>query len=164
MMGMRTGVPLPFFLHRVTGELHPDTLALVDRAAALVEEGGVEAWSRLDPAEWLGAEAADYAKSHDILDVWFDSGSTFFHVLRGSHEGGRHESGPEADALYKATGARVPDIGMWDLRRMSERATPPWDSDALSRAVGVNPDDFDRHTALGDARWAKAMYEAVMGA
>jgi hypothetical protein len=40
---------------------------------------------------------------------------------------------------------------------------PPWRSDALSMAVGVDPDDFDRHTALGDARWAKAIYEAVMG-
>jgi len=39
---------------------------------------------------------------------------------------------------------------------------PPWKSDDLSRAVGVEPDDFDRHTALGDARWAKAIYEAVM--
>jgi DNA polymerase III epsilon subunit-like protein len=39
---------------------------------------------------------------------------------------------------------------------------PPWNSNDLSRAVGVNPEDFDRHTALGDARWAKAMYEAVM--
>ncbi len=102
------GVPLPFFLHKVTGELHPDTPALMDRAAALVEEGGVEAWSRLDAAEWLGASgehsADHYAKSHDILDVWFDSGSTFSHVLRGSHEGppgdrGHHEQGPEAD-LY----------------------------------------------------------------
>lgn len=42
-------------------------------------------------------------------------------------------------------------------------AIPPWNSNELSRAVGVNPDDFDRHTALGDARWAKAIYEAVMG-
>lgn len=40
---------------------------------------------------------------------------------------------------------------------------PPWDSEELSRAVGVQPDRFDRHTALGDARWAKAVYEAVMG-
>jgi hypothetical protein len=40
---------------------------------------------------------------------------------------------------------------------------PPWKSNDLSMAVGVNPDDFDRHTALGDARWAKAIYEAVMG-
>ncbi|MBI5333283.1 MAG: isoleucine--tRNA ligase [Burkholderiales bacterium] len=96
------GVPLPFFLHRVTGELHPDTLALVDRAAALVEQGGVEAWAKLDPAEWLGEQAADYAKSTDILDVWFDSGTTFFHVLnpqQGSHPTAGHAQGPEAD-LY----------------------------------------------------------------
>jgi isoleucyl-tRNA synthetase len=102
------GVPLPFFLHKVTGELHPDTLALMDRAVDLVQAGGVEAWSQLDPADWVGLEgehsAAHYAKSNDILDVWFDSGSTFSHVLRGSHQGvpgnlGRHDSGPEAD-LY----------------------------------------------------------------
>ena len=97
------GVPLPFFLHKVTGELHPDTLALMDRAAALVEQGGVEAWSRLDPAQWLSTSGEDsaehYAKSQDILDVWFDSGSTFSHVLRGSHPDGHHASGPEAD-LY----------------------------------------------------------------
>ncbi len=93
------GVPLPFFLHKVSGELHPDTLALMDRAAALVQAGGIEAWSTLEPAEWLGADAEHYAKSQDILDVWFDSGSTFSHVLRGSHPDGHHTTGPEAD-LY----------------------------------------------------------------
>ncbi len=99
------GVPLPFFLHKESGELHPDTMAILDRAIALVSEGGVEAWSRATPEQILGAEdAAHYTKSSDILEVWFDSGSTFFHVLRGSHEGppgnsGHHENGPEAD-LY----------------------------------------------------------------
>jgi DNA polymerase III epsilon subunit-like protein len=38
----------------------------------------------------------------------------------------------------------------------------PWKSEALSRALGVEPDEFDRHTALGDARWAMAIYDAVM--
>ena len=42
-------------------------------------------------------------------------------------------------------------------------ARPPWDSGELSRAVGVDPDEFDRHTAVGDARWAEAIYDAVMG-
>ncbi len=94
------GVPLPFFLHKETGELHPDTLALIDRAASVVEQGGVEAWSKLTVEEVLGAElAAQYTKSNDILDVWFDSGSTFFHVLRHSHPGTTSDSGPEAD-LY----------------------------------------------------------------
>ncbi len=99
------GVPLPFFLHKDTGELHPDTMAILDRAIEVVAGGGVEAWSRLSAADVLGeTDAAHYSKSSDILEVWFDSGSTFFHVLRGSHEGppgnrGHHESGPEAD-LY----------------------------------------------------------------
>lgn len=44
------------------------------------------------------------------------------------------------------------------------RVPPPWGSEQLSKAVGVDPGDFDRHTALGDARWAKAIYTAVMGA
>ena len=97
------GVPLPFFLHKDSGELHPDTMALIDRAAAIVEQGGVEAWSKLSAEDLLGAEgpnsAAQYTKINDILDVWFDSGSTFFHVLRGSHPGATTEDGPEAD-LY----------------------------------------------------------------
>jgi isoleucyl-tRNA synthetase len=93
------GVPLPFFLHKDSGELHPDTMALIDRAAAIVEQGGVEAWSKLTAEEVLGADAASYTKSNDILDVWFDSGSTFSHVLRGSHPGATSEDGPEAD-LY----------------------------------------------------------------
>lgn len=96
------GVPLPFFLHKDTGELHPDTMALIDRAAAIVEQGGVEAWSKLSVEEVLGAEAASYTKSNDILDVWFDSGSTFSHVLNertGSHPGTSSADGPEAD-LY----------------------------------------------------------------
>jgi len=96
------GVPLPFFLQKESGELHPRTMAILDQAAAIIEQGGVEAWSRVTAEEILGAaDAAHYSKSSDILEVWFDSGSTFFHVLRGSHAGdaGFHASGPEAD-LY----------------------------------------------------------------
>ena len=93
------GVPLPFFTHKDTEELHPDTLALIDKAAALVEQGGVEAWSKLDPKEWLGEDADNYNKCTDILDVWFDSGTTHFHVLHGSHPEAGHDHGPEAD-LY----------------------------------------------------------------
>src|SRR5258707_8930383 len=57
------GVPLPFFLHKESGELHPDTMALIDRAADIVQQGGVEAWSKLGVNDVLGAEAAQYTKS-----------------------------------------------------------------------------------------------------
>ncbi len=94
------GVPLPFFLHKDSGELHPRTMGILDEAAAIVEAGGIEAWSRKSVEDILGAaDAPHYTKSSDILEVWFDSGSTFWHVLRGQHPGGFHESGPEAD-LY----------------------------------------------------------------
>jgi isoleucyl-tRNA synthetase len=94
------GVPLPFFLHKDTGELHPRTMQILDQAADIVQAGGVEAWSRATAEQILGAEdAALYTKSNDILEVWFDSGSTFWHVLRQRDDGGFHEQGPEAD-LY----------------------------------------------------------------
>ncbi|KQP21116.1 isoleucine--tRNA ligase [Pseudorhodoferax sp. Leaf265] len=93
------GVPIPFFLHKDSGELHPRTMEILDQAADIVEKGGIEAWSRVTTEEILGADAAQYTKSTDILEVWFDSGSTFWHVLRGTHAPGFHTEGPEAD-LY----------------------------------------------------------------
>lgn len=39
---------------------------------------------------------------------------------------------------------------------------PPWNSDELSEALGIKVPDGDRHTALGDCRWARAIYETVM--
>ena len=94
------GVPIPFFLHKDTGELHPRTMEILDLAAEVIERGGIEAWSRLSVADVLGPEdAPHYTKSSDILEVWFDSGSTFYHVLRGTHAGSHHDTGPEAD-LY----------------------------------------------------------------
>jgi isoleucyl-tRNA synthetase len=94
------GVPLPFFLHKDTGELHPRTMEILDMAAAMVEQGGIEAWSKATAESVIGAkDAAHYTKSTDILEVWFDSGTTHTTVLRHSHAGAGHESGPEAD-LY----------------------------------------------------------------
>jgi hypothetical protein len=42
-------------------------------------------------------------------------------------------------------------------------AAPPWDSDALAAALGVTITEAERHTAMGDARWAMRIYDAVMG-
>ncbi|HTJ96447.1 MAG TPA: class I tRNA ligase family protein, partial [Rhodocyclaceae bacterium] len=92
------GVPIPFFLHKETGELHPRTVELMEAVAQRVEMGGIEAWFNMEAAELLGAEAEQYVKINDTLDVWFDSGTTHWHVLRGSHNEG-HATGPRAD-LY----------------------------------------------------------------
>jgi isoleucyl-tRNA synthetase len=77
------GVPMPFFLHRESGALHPRTLELIEAVAQRVEQGGIEAWQALKPEELLGAEASQYEKSRDTLDVWFDSGSTHQTVMGG---------------------------------------------------------------------------------
>ena len=79
------GVPMPFFLHKETGALHPRTAELLETVAQRVEKGGVEAWQSVTTDELLGADAAHYEKSRDTLDVWFDSGSTHYTVLRRSH-------------------------------------------------------------------------------
>ncbi|MFN5939296.1 MAG: isoleucine--tRNA ligase, partial [Polaromonas sp.] len=83
------GVPLPFFIHTATGELHPRTMEIMDLAASMVETGGVEAWSKATSESIIGVDgehgAPNYIKSTDILDVWFDSGTTHDHVLKHSH-------------------------------------------------------------------------------
>jgi isoleucyl-tRNA synthetase len=79
------GTPMPFFMHRESGEPHPRTLELLEEVAKRVEKGGIEAWHTLKIEELLGADASQYEKGRDTLDVWFDSGSTHQTVLRGSH-------------------------------------------------------------------------------
>jgi isoleucyl-tRNA synthetase len=82
------GVPLPFFVDRETGELHPDTLALLELAASKVENGGIETWFDAT-SEDFGVDEKRYRKLTDTLDVWFDSGTTHETVMgrngRGSH-------------------------------------------------------------------------------
>ena len=80
------GVPMAFFLHKETGQLHPRTPELLEQIAQRVEKEGIEAWQHIEAADLLGDEADMYVKNRDTLDVWFDSGTTHFTVLRGSHK------------------------------------------------------------------------------
>ncbi|MDP1772929.1 MAG: isoleucine--tRNA ligase [Methylobacter sp.] len=75
------GVPITFFVHKETGELHPRTAELVEQVAQRIEQQGIEAWFELEAAELLGDEAEHYEKMTDTLDVWFDSGVTHACVL-----------------------------------------------------------------------------------
>ena len=74
------GVPLCFVVHKDSGELHPQILDIMEQAAAAIEKNGIEAWFEL-PLEQLIPDAADYRKLDDVLDVWFDSGTTHETVL-----------------------------------------------------------------------------------
>ena len=111
------GVPIPLFVHRETGELHPRTQELIEAAAARVEQGGIDVWFALEPQELLGADAAQYDKVIDVMDVWADSGLSFECVgaerpevtapvelyLEGSdqHRGWFHSSLLMSEALYE---------------------------------------------------------------
>ena len=81
------GTPMTFFVHKESGELHPDSAALLEKVAQRIEEKGINAWFELDKAELLSpADCEQYDKLSDTMDVWFDSGSTHFSVLKQRQE------------------------------------------------------------------------------
>lgn len=80
------GTPMAFFAHKETGELHPRSSELIEEVAKRIEKKGIEAWFELDARELLGDDADVYEKLPDTLDVWFDSGSTHYAVLRQREE------------------------------------------------------------------------------
>ena len=76
-------VPIPVFYHKETGKLHPETMSIFDKVASQVESQGIDVWYNMDSTELLGKEESElYEKSHDTLDVWFDSGVTHDFVLK----------------------------------------------------------------------------------
>jgi isoleucyl-tRNA synthetase len=80
------GVPIPLFVDKVSGELHPRTTELIEEVAKLVERDGIDAWFDLDATALLGAEAAQYDKATDVMDVWFDSGVVHHAVTQARPE------------------------------------------------------------------------------
>ena len=80
------GVPITLFVHKETDELHPDSVALMERVSHRIEQQGIQAWFDLEPSELLGDEGEHYRKITDTLDVWYDSGSTFSSVVANRAE------------------------------------------------------------------------------
>ena len=76
------GVPITVFVHKKTGEPLRDQTVL-DRIVEAVEQEGADAWFVSDAARFLAPEydAEDYEPVMDILDVWFESGTTHSFVL-----------------------------------------------------------------------------------
>jgi isoleucyl-tRNA synthetase len=68
------GVPIPLFVDKESGELHPRTHELIAEVAKLVERDGIDAWFDLDASAQLGVDLNQYDKATDVMDVWFDSG------------------------------------------------------------------------------------------
>ncbi len=81
------GVPLPIFINKKTKEPLRDQ-KVIDRIAKIYEEQGSDCWFSDDPKIFLGEDynPADYEKLNDIVEVWFDSGSTHSFVLEKRKE------------------------------------------------------------------------------
>ncbi|MFW1857448.1 isoleucine--tRNA ligase [Acinetobacter defluvii] len=80
------GVPIPFFVHKDTNELHPRTPELIEEVAKLIEKEGIDGWYNREAKEFIGDDAEQYNAVRDTLDVWFDSGTTHYAVLRQREE------------------------------------------------------------------------------
>ena len=88
------GVPIALFVDKDNGDIHPEFSAHLEQVAKRVEEKGIQAWWDLDAADILGADADQYVKVQDTLDVWFDSGVTHYFVVD------RRDDIPAAADLY----------------------------------------------------------------
>ncbi|MCK5574499.1 MAG: isoleucine--tRNA ligase, partial [Sphingomonadales bacterium] len=88
------GVPITLFVHKETGELHPNTKDLIETIAQRIETESIDAWFEHDASEFIGDDAENYEKATDTLDVWFDSGVTHACVL------GQRDSLPFPADLY----------------------------------------------------------------
>lgn len=79
------GVPLPIFINKATGELHPNTKELMLEAAKRIEAQGLEAWFSASCADYH-VDSEQYDKASDTLDVWFESGSSNQCVLKNQQQ------------------------------------------------------------------------------
>ncbi|NXN94672.1 SYIM protein, partial [Rhinopomastus cyanomelas] len=88
------GVPIPVFYQKNTGQclINSETVAHVIK---IVEQEGTDAWWTLPVEQLLSKEAVakagggdvlDYVKGQDVLDIWFDSGTSWAHVLEGAEQ------------------------------------------------------------------------------
>lgn len=79
------GTPIPLFVHAKNGELHPETINLMHKAADIIEAKGMDGWFDAAKEDFIPEDTNDeYIKINDTLDVWFDSGVTHYCVLKNN--------------------------------------------------------------------------------
>lgn len=78
------GAPMTLFIHKTTGELHPDTDNLIEKIAKQIEKNGIDVWFDNDNSYFNVSD--EYDKINDTLDVWFDSGISHQAVLSKRHD------------------------------------------------------------------------------
>ncbi len=111
------GVPLPLFINKKDGQPLRD-INIINRIADIFEKEGSDTWFTYDPQEFLGTDysADDYDQIQDIVEVWFDSGSTHAFCLEKREdlkwpasmylEGSDQHRGWFHSSLLESTGTR----------------------------------------------------------
>ncbi|MEI4259823.1 MAG: isoleucine--tRNA ligase [Candidatus Dasytiphilus stammeri] len=95
------GIPIPLFVEKNNGQLHPDTVCIIEKVAQLVESKGIQAWWDLSSQYLIGKKDTEkYIKVLDTLDVWFDSGSTHIILLQNFYNMTKHK---EVDLFFEGS-------------------------------------------------------------
>lgn len=130
-----------------------------DRTADLVEHGDSALVSYMGP--------------DGSAPVWVSRARAAMGIARLTVNAELHGANPAFDAAMLAPWlAANGAVAAWHYRVVCVETLvaglygmrAPWSSADLSRRVGVDPDGFDRHSARGDARWVRAMYQAWLAA
>lgn len=145
-----------------------------------------------DPTGWLDdfpeEFARDYHTRYDETRAWCELAAALeiFSITRGASVVGAvpsfdterlakllRRNGIEPEWHYQPIDVETVVVGYLAAsaspdcaecaQRRTDTLTPPWSSDKLSALVGVDPDSYARHTAMGDVLWARAQWDAVMG-
>lgn len=173
------------FLDIETLGTSPD-VAVWEVAAARFEDeklqGHMSVFVRHDPdlrdADLPDSFAADYAARYDHAVAAHPVDA--LHILSRYAEGGAIVCGSnprfDMDRLERLADVHAVPAPSWhyhphDIPSMVHgyllgkgiAPAPPWRSNFLSQAIGVDPRDYDRHTALGDVWWCRAMWAEITG-
>ncbi|MCF6226588.1 MAG: isoleucine--tRNA ligase, partial [Xanthomonadales bacterium] len=138
------GVPITLFVDRQTDELHPDAVALMNKAADLIEKEGVDTWYEDDIFARLGVDAEKYDTVKDILDVWFDSGSSHYCVLDD-----RDYLGSPADLYLEGSDQHRGWFQSSLLTSMAIHQRPPY-RQVLTHGFAVDADGRKMSKSLGN--------------
>ena len=141
------GVPLALFVHRETGELLVNA-EVNARIQAAITAGTVDAWEESRAAEFLGSDRNpdDYEMVTDILDVWFDSGSTHAFVLE-SDEWPELQS--PADLYLEGSDQHRGWFQSSLLESCGTRGRAPYDA-VLTHGFTMDPKGFKMSKSLGN--------------
>jgi len=162
--------------------LHPDA-PVWEFAAIRVYDNGVQRSVRLfiehSSKGWLRTLAepfrSDYIQRYDA-DKAFDelrAAAVIDDITAGAHIVGavpNFDTERLAKLLWRNSIAPrwhyhlidVENLAVGYLAKSNKGLAPPWKSDDLSKAIGIDPTQYNRHTAMGDVLWVKAQWDVIM--